>query len=160
MRNAEVPFAAMPKGTRSIMLKWMLVLVALLAASAGAKETPKSLAQWPVAAAQVVAATAYRDAAAAASGGAEPLEVALKVVGAFEGSTQHIIQTNEGSEAPVRSRVTVIRDGLLDDSIRGERWDIVLERGATGAWAIKEVKRAWSCRRGPGQQRFATSKCL
>jgi hypothetical protein len=47
----------------------------------------------------------------------------------------------------------------LDDSIRGERWDIVLERGGTGAWAIKEVKRAWSCRRGAGQQRFATSKC-
>ena len=42
----------------------------------------------------------------------------------------------------------MIRDGLLDDSMRGERWDIVLDRSATGAWTIKEVKRAWSCRRG------------
>ena len=45
-----------------------------------------------------------REASAAAAGGATPLDIALKIVGPFEGSTQHIIQANEGSEAPVRSR--------------------------------------------------------
>jgi hypothetical protein len=141
------------------MYRSVLIAFASTTLVAHAAEPGKSLARWPVASMQAVAATEYREAAAAAAGGAAPLDVALRVVGAFEGSTQHIIQTNEGSEAPVRSRVTVIRDGLLDDSIRGERWDIVLERRGTGAWAIKEVKRAWSCRRGAGQQRFATSKC-
>ena len=29
-------------------------------------------------------------------------------------------------------RVTVLRDGLLDDAVRGERWDLVLRRRADG----------------------------
>jgi len=140
--------------------KWMLVAagsMALVGAHAG--EPRKSLAQWPVANMQVVAATEYQEAFAVAASGASPIEVALTIVRVFQGSTQHIIQSNEGSESPVRSRVTVIRDGLLDDSIRGERWDIVLDRQGASAWTIKEVKRAWSCRRGARFQRFDIARC-
>ena len=80
-------------------------------------------------------------------------------MGEFAGSTQHIIQINEGSEAPSASRITVVRDGLLDDSVRGERWDIVLQRTGAGRWRIAEVKRAWRCWRGEPTDRFATSLC-
>lgn len=137
----------------------MFAAAALMALGANAEAAPKSPAQWPVAATQVVAATEYAEASAAAAGGATPLDIALRIVGPFEGATQHIIQANEGSEAPVRSRLTVIRDGLLDDSMRGVRLDIVLDRSGTSAWTIREVKRAWSCRRGAAPHRFDTVRC-
>ena len=138
----------------------MLVAAGSMAlVGAHAREPQKSLSQWPVANMQVVAATEYQEAFAVAASGASPIEVALTIVRVFQGSTQHIIQSNEGSESPVRSRVTVIRDGLLDDSIRGERWDIVLDRQGASAWTIKEVKRAWSCRRGASLQRFDIARC-
>ena len=66
----------------------------------------------------------------------------LKIAGEFEGATQHIIQVNEGSETPSASRITVLRDGLLDDSVRGVRWDIALEKTTTGVWRIKAVQRS------------------
>jgi hypothetical protein len=66
---------------------------------------------------------------------------------------------NQGAEAPSASRITVLRDGLLDDSIRGERWEILLARTPAGFWTISEVKRAWRCRRGARPDRFATIRC-
>lgn len=96
--------------------------------------------------------------ALAARGGA-PLDVALAIVGAFAGGSRHLVQENEAAEAPSASRVTVLKDGLLDDSIRGERWDIALERTPAGVWAIAEVRRAWRCRRGDQPARFATVPC-
>lgn len=138
---------------------WMTCWVALLAPWAAAAETPASLAELPVAQMELVDASAYRAAADLAARGRGPLEVALKVAGEFEGSTQHIFQVSEGAESPTVARVTVIRDGLLDDSVRGERWDISLTRTLAGAWAIKEVNRAWRCRRGAQVDRFVAAPC-
>jgi hypothetical protein len=107
----------------------------------------------------VVAPANYAGASKLAERNGTPLDIALAIVGKFEGSTQHIIQVNEGSESPSASRVTVLRDGLLDDSVRGERWDITFSRNANGAWTIKEVKRAWRCWRGPQTDRFAATPC-
>jgi hypothetical protein len=108
---------------------------------------------------QRLAEAQYAEAKALASRGGTPLDIALAVAGSFEGRTQHVIQVNEGAEAPTASRVTVLRDGLLDDSVRGERWDISLERTADGVWRIKEVKRAWRCRRGAQTDSFAATRC-
>ena len=118
-----------------------------------------SLAELPVESTKPVAVTEYRTAAALAARGSSPIDIALAVAGPFEGATQHVIQANEGSEAPTASRVTVLRDGLLDDSVRGERWDITLQRTAAGVWSIKEVKRAWRCRRGGQPNSFAANRC-
>jgi hypothetical protein len=102
----------------------------------------------------------YRAASDLAAQGSLALDIALRIVGEFEGSRQHIIQVNEGSEAPSASHITVLRDGLLDDSVRGVRWDIVLKKTTTGVWRIKEVKRAWLCWRGGEQpDLFATMSC-
>lgn len=137
-----------------------MAAAALLAAPvAHAGGAPKAPAQWPVADMQTVAAASYAEGAAAAAGGADPIAAALKIVGPFDGSMQQLVQTNERVEAPRRATVVVIRDGLPDDAIRAERWDIRFDRGATGAWTIGEVKRAWSCRRGVDRERFATARC-
>lgn len=120
---------------------------------------PSSLVYIPVADMTTVAPAEYKAASALAAGGGSPLEVALLVAGPFEGTAQHILQVNEGGEMPTSTRIRVVRDGLLDDAVRGERWDILLDRVATGAWSIREVRRAWRCRRGGHQESFATTPC-
>ncbi|QRM30690.1 hypothetical protein [Microvirga sp. VF16] len=118
-----------------------------------------SLLEVPVADMKVVAPDAYGSALSLAAGGASPLDIALAIAGEFEGTTQHIVQANEGGEVPSSTKITVLRDGLLDDAVRGERWDIALDRTAAGIWGIREVKRSWRCRRGAQMDRFAAQVC-
>ena len=136
-----------------------LITALLVCPSAWGAESAPSLADVPVVDAVVVAPAGYGGASSLAKRGRDVLDVALAVAGRFEGSVQHIIQVNTGSEAPTASRVTVIRDGLLDDSLRGERWDMKFHRTATGQWRISEVMRAWRCRRGPDTDRFSATRC-
>jgi hypothetical protein len=130
----------------------------LTAAAVSASELV-SLMDLPVASSAPVAAARYRDAALRAARAGSPVEIALSVAGDFEGSQQMILQANEGAESPSASRVTVIRDGLPDDAIKTERWDIALTRTATGLWEIKEVTKTWRCRRGGKAQGFAAVPC-
>lgn len=140
-------------------LKTVLLTTALLA-PAGAFAGPlPSLTELPIAGTQPVAPEKYPEASALAARGGAPVAIALEIAGGFEGSTQHIVQVNEGSEMPTASRITVLRDGLLDDSLRGERWDITLARTPAGVWSIREVKRAWRCRRGGDTDRFVAVRC-
>ena len=135
------------------------VAAAVVVSFAAGAAPPASLADLAVASMKVASPVEYREASSFAARGNAPIDIALKVAGKFEGSMQHIIQVNEGGEAPSASRVTIIRDGLLDDSVRGERWDIALERRSPGIWEIKEVKRAWRCWRGEEPERFAAVRC-
>jgi hypothetical protein len=140
-------------------LKTVILSTALLS-SAGAFANPLlSLSELPIVGMQPVAPEKYPEASALAARGGGPVDIALEIAGKFEGSTQHIIQVNEGSEAPTASRITVLRDGLMDDSLRGERWDITLARTPAGVWRINEVKRAWRCRRGADTERFLATPC-
>ena len=131
----------------------------LIASSVQATEPWRALADLPVDGMKPMAVAEYRRAAAVAAGRGAPLDIAMAIVGPFEGATQHIIQVNQGVEAPTASRLTILRDGLLDDSVRSERWEIALERAASGAWKIGDVRRAWRCRRGAQTDRFAAERC-
>jgi hypothetical protein len=141
------------------MLRHLASMAAVALLGACATGTPPALTELPVDRTEPVPASAYAEAARLAAGGATPVAIATAVTGRFEGRTQHIIQANEGVEAPTASRVTVLRDGLLDDSVRGDRWEIRLERTQAGAWRIAEVQRAWRCRRGEPLDRFGAVKC-
>jgi hypothetical protein len=132
--------------------------LAFAAPVAGAAE-PASLIDLPVAGRVAVPAAQFRDAAARAARKGSPVEIALAVVGVFEGRQQLIVQVNEGAESPSAARVTVIRDGLLDDAVRGERWDIDLMRTAPGPWKISQVSRSWRCWRGAPTAEFAAQPC-
>ncbi|MBW2435439.1 MAG: MliC family protein, partial [Deltaproteobacteria bacterium] len=132
---------------------------AQIGSTAEAADPPPSLADLPVVDMELVDPVKYKAASDLAARGRAPLDIALKIVGAFEGATQHIIQVNAGSEAPSASRLTVLRDGFMDDSIRGARWDITLEKTTAGVWSIQAVKRAWRCWRGGQMDRFGTAPC-
>jgi hypothetical protein len=124
-------------------------------ASAGAPD----LARLPVDGVVTVALSDCRDGLDLAARGASPLEIAMAVARPFEGLSQEIFQANDRGESPSSSRVIVLRDGLLDDAIRSERWEIALKRTAAGAWTIQSVNRAWRCRRGASRDGFGVSLC-
>jgi hypothetical protein len=147
------------RSSRTTPLKGLILSLLLLASTAGAAEPLAPLSAVPVVDSKLVSPGVYREASLFAARGNAPLDVALKIAGKFEGATQHIIQVNEGSESPSASRITILRDGLLDDSVRGERWDIALERTAEDGWNIKEVRRSWRCWRGEQTNRFASKLC-
>lgn len=136
----------------------MVALSALLIAGCAAPG-PTALADMAVDRTQTVAPGIYAEAARLAANGAAPVDIALRVTGPFEGRTLYLVQANEGAEAPVASRVTVLRDGLLDDAVRGDRWEIRLERTGPGPWRIADVQRAWRCRRGGNTDRFSVVNC-
>jgi hypothetical protein len=137
----------------------MVLSAASFAAAVGATEPRLPLTELPISEMKRVVPAEYGNASALAGRGGTPLEIALAIAGAFEGSTQHIIQVTDGGEAPSASRITVMRDGLADDSVRSERWDIALARTGAGLWRIVEVKRAWRCWRGEPRDWFATVMC-
>lgn len=136
-----------------------LVSALLIASPAWAADPQRPLMELPVIGMRLVDPADYAEASALAASGASPLDIALKIAGKSEAATQHIVQVNDRVEAPSRSHVMVLRDGLLDDSIRGERWDIALEMTPAAAWKIGEVKRAWLCRRGEILDRFTAASC-
>jgi hypothetical protein len=156
---------ALPTKIGNMMRPWtiltdvLIFLAMLLASTVEAADRTHSLAELSVADSKRVPPEEYREAAAFAAHGNEPLDIVLKLVGKFEGAIQHMIQINEGSESPSACRITVMRDGLMDDSVRGERWDIALEKTAKNFWSIREVRRSWRCWRGEQTDRFATDLC-
>jgi hypothetical protein len=136
-----------------------LLSAMLVASPAWAADPHCPLMELPVTDMRLVDPADYAEASALAASGASPLDIALKIAGKSEAATQHIVQMNDRGEAPSRSSVTLLRDGFLDDSIRGERWDIALEKTPAAAWKIGEVKRAWRCRRGDFLDRFTAASC-
>ena len=132
--------------------------LALMAPAVWASELA-ALIDLPVADSALVPKPKYRDVSSRAASTGSPVDMALGVVGAFAGMRQLIVQTNAGAETPSASRVTVIRDGLLDDAVRTERWDIDLARSAAGAWKIRQINKSWRCWRGGATDRFAAQPC-
>jgi hypothetical protein len=137
---------------------WMMFSLALMAPAVSASELA-ALIDLPVIGTALLPASKYRAASSRAARTGSPVDIALNVTGAFEGARQFIVQTNEGAESPAASRVTVIRDGLLDDAVRTERWDITLARTAAGSWEIREVTKAWRCWRAAMTASLAELPC-
>jgi hypothetical protein len=55
--------------------------------------------------------------------------------------------------------VTVTLDGLLDDSVRAERWLLLFEPGGDG-YALRSAVRTFRCQPGRGHQDFTAELCV
>ncbi|MEO9385685.1 hypothetical protein [Chromobacterium phragmitis] len=82
-----------------------------------------------------------------------PLEVALRFAkdrlgedGRFEYATLKVIQTSK-PEAFDQAGITLIREGLMDDSVKGVRQRFELSR-EENVWTLRAVKEDFSCWRG------------
>jgi len=61
-------------------------------------------------------------------------------------------------ESNRKSTIIVVRDGFLDDSIRGDIHELVVEK-IEGQWEIKNAKRAFRCWRGPDSAPYSVDTC-
>lgn len=63
----------------------------------------------------------------------------------------------EGAEDVV---VTIIEDGLADDSVRALRYTLHLSRQSDGTWRLTEARRDQRCQEGRGHTRFTPEACV
>jgi hypothetical protein len=63
------------------------------------------------------------------------------------------------AEVPSPRAVTVTLDGLLDDSVRAERWILLFEL-ANGSYRLTSGIRTLACNPGRGHEHFTAEPCL
>ena len=88
-------------------------------------------------------------------------QVVLKIAGGFSETMQRTITFKAPSaDAMDQVRVTVEDEGLLDDSVRGERKVIDLQMDDTGIWKVTSYSRTWKCWEGRGHTGFSDEPCI
>ncbi|MBN2565345.1 MAG: MliC family protein [Candidatus Eisenbacteria bacterium] len=88
----------------------------------------------------------------------DPLRVALAYVGNATGSVVALTQRGDSAEAPSRIVITVVREGLADDSVRGV-WHELHAARAGSTWVLTDAYSAWRCWRGTQINSFGSSLC-
>ncbi len=89
-----------------------------------------------------------------------PMQVALRITGEFdEMATREMKFEAATPESTNAITLTVINDGLLDDSVRGEKWIYELVKETNGVWKVSSIKRAWKCWPGRGHEDFSSESC-
>ena len=112
-----------------------------------------------------VAAMNARVRAAAAAGEPwvrEPLLVAMECLRAEEGiggRVVAIVKSDDYAEMPSRSTVTVLQEGLLDDSVRAFRDELRLVRVTDDVWEVESASRSFRCWRGRCGRSFSAELC-
>lgn len=146
------------------MRSFILAILLLSAGSAAAGNLPELLQSAPESwAAGDVEALNARVAEAVAedeSWPRSPLLLALHLIGGDEDTRSLVIEEvkNRGEGAD-ETKVVCIRDGLLDDSIRGDWWEFDLRRLANGTWRVSGSRSAIRCRRGANTEAYQGKPC-
>ncbi|MDH3659219.1 MAG: hypothetical protein OEU92_04175 [Alphaproteobacteria bacterium] len=78
--------------------------------------------------------------------------------GSDEARSTTIAVQRESAERPGRASVTAIRDGFLDDSIRGDWHRFDVERRSDGSWKVTKAQRATRCWRSSSVA-YSSSAC-
>ena len=88
------------------------------------------------------------------------LSVALNLLGGDAGTRSLALSevANRG-EAPDTVVVVLSRDGLLDDSVRGDWHRAVLHRLGDGTWRLHELHRAFRCWQGGSLEQYSAERC-
>ena len=84
----------------------------------------------------------------------EAEEAALEHVGERDAEST-VESTVDGGVATV----TIVFEGLMDDSVRAERRVVTLEREGD-AWVVVDDEASYRCHEGRGQQEFEPDLCL
>lgn len=95
--------------------------------------------------------------------GKDPLIVALAAAQALGYSPESfrvtIDRQNDFTENPQYSTVTITQEGLLDDSVYGQRFFITLTRASDGTWTIDDLQTTWRCQRGRNPGIYSPELC-
>jgi hypothetical protein len=87
-----------------------------------------------------------------------PIAIVLDVTG-DQGRSQQILREDDSGEAATTTTITVIQDGLMDDSIRGFKYIFKLSKKPNGNWIIKKQSKLLRCWRGRGHEAFSKEPC-
>lgn len=88
-------------------------------------------------------------------------QVILKIAGEFsEAKSRNISISSEFADVNDRLTVTVTDDGLLDDSVRGEKIQVELQVGSDGVWKVISYSRSWRCWDNRGHTDFSEAPCV
>ncbi len=90
----------------------------------------------------------------------DPLQVALRFVGPFEGRNQQITRNNDNAEMPKTVQITIVEDGYLDDSVRGSKYLLTLEIMKDKIWHVIRARKVWRCWPNRGHEGFSSSPCF
>lgn len=89
-----------------------------------------------------------------------PLRMTLDLFGGDEETSSVRIdeQKNRGEGADTTT-ITLIRDGFMNDSVRGSWEQITFHRLPDGSWRIVEARRATRCWRGERLESYGAKPC-
>ena len=68
-------------------------------------------------------------------------------------------ETKNRGEGADEAAITCIRDGLMDDSVRGIWHEVVMRRSPDGTWRVSEARAAYRCWRAEDREVFQGSPC-
>jgi hypothetical protein len=91
---------------------------------------------------------------------ASPLEATIRLFGGDRDT--RIVRFDESknrTEGADTTVVVLIRDGFLDDSVRGDWNKIIYELQTDRTWRIQSVQRAYRCYRGQNQDSYTRMRC-
>ncbi len=89
-----------------------------------------------------------------------PLEITTNLFGGDQETAEVSIQEKkESGENPSNASIVYIRDGFLDDSVRGDWYEISFKRKADGSWRINSARAAYRCWRGGNVDTYQGEFC-
>lgn len=89
-----------------------------------------------------------------------PLLIAMKFHKVSEVRFVDIKQKNDRAECSLRSVITIVEEGFLDDQMRGRWTEFHLERkDCTKAWKVKEIRQAYLCGLEGSKEVFLKDLC-
>lgn len=136
---------------RSVMRLLFCLLVLLLSTGLGAAESLENVPDF-----NKVTAEAYKN---GADWTKSPLQVALRLVGDRHASKERTISIKSLPETFRNAHITIIEEGLMDDSIRGIRFELKMYREA-GYWVVESAKETFRCWSGRGADDYSDKPCL
>lgn len=139
-------------------------LLLLSGCTTGLRQPGQKLTDIPVKSSEIVAASLYNNKIEQAVRNGEkwplsPLKLVITLLNA-EAETREIsiLKTADVGENAKHVVVTIIRDGFLDDSVRGDLHRFMLERKDDETWRVSDVRKSRRCWR-PEIKYFHSGKC-
>ena len=91
---------------------------------------------------------------------ASPLQSTLQLFGDDTDAQAVVVEEMKNRvEGADSATVELIRDGFLDDSVRGDWHEVVFERQPDGTWRVAEARVAYRCRRGENTSVYQGDLC-
>ncbi len=131
------------------MLKYFIILIILPSLSLAFKS--KNPDEFPIISYKVVSADFINKKISKAKKNNEkwissPLSIIQKVFQTNDVRFTNIKQQNDRAECALRSVITIVEEGFLDDQLRGRWRQFHLERkDCTSSWKVKEMREAFLC---------------